>query len=57
VLIKIFKKKLTIYYMGEDADEQAEENWKAIKTIFFPKDIIGQTTIEHIQGDFQKENE
>lgn len=43
--------------MGEDADEQAEENWKAIKTIFFPKDIIGQTTIEHIQGDFQKENE
>ena len=42
--------------MGEDADEQAVENWKTIKTLF-PKDTVGQTPIEHIQGEIQKEVE
>jgi hypothetical protein len=53
-LIKIFKEKLSIYYVGEDADEQAVENWKTIKTLF-PKETVGQTPIEHIQGEIQKE--
>jgi hypothetical protein len=46
-LIKIFKERQIIYYVGEDADEQAVENWKMIKTLF-PINLVGQTTIEHI---------
>jgi hypothetical protein len=46
-LIEIFKERQINYYDGEDADEQAVENWKMIRT-FFPKNLVGQTPIEHI---------
>lgn len=55
-LIKIFKERQIIYYVGEESDVQAKENFKTIKNLF-PKDTVGQTPIEHIQGEIMKEND